>query len=188
MLRRHYPASSLIRASPSPRRGRACPSRASRWRSRAATAGASRVALVSFTNMPSPLPRRDREALSHRASPSSVRKPVLRGGGLPRNSGGSAPASPFSRPAQRSLALRPACSLSRLATLCHRRLRQFRHLHCRSDCFRLERPVAGWVSHPRKTNTFTRRTELLGYFRSSLRDVSTNSDLCATTRAGAPGY
>ena len=38
--------------------------------------------------------------------------------GLPRISGGSAPASPFSRPAQRSLALRPARSPSRLATLC----------------------------------------------------------------------
>jgi len=36
------------------------------------------------------------------------------GGGLPRNSGGSAPTLPFSRPARRSLALRPACSLSRL--------------------------------------------------------------------------
>ena len=47
-------------------------------------------------------------------------------GGLPRNSAGSAPASPFSRPAyhevtgrpaQRSLTLRPAYSPSRLATL-----------------------------------------------------------------------
>ena len=34
--------------------------------------------------------------------------------GLPRMTGGSAPTLPFSRPAQRSLALRPACSLSRL--------------------------------------------------------------------------
>ena len=33
--------------------------------------------------------------------------------GLPRNSGGSASALPFSRPAQRSLTLRPACSPSR---------------------------------------------------------------------------
>ena len=35
-------------------------------------------------------------------------------GGLPRISGGSAPALSFSRPAQRSLTLRPACSPSRL--------------------------------------------------------------------------
>jgi hypothetical protein len=40
--------------------------------------------------------------------------------GLPRNRGGSAPASLFSRPAQRSLTLRPARSPSRLATLCTR--------------------------------------------------------------------
>jgi hypothetical protein len=37
--------------------------------------------------------------------------------GLPRNRGGSAPALFFSRPAQRSLTLRPARSPSRLATL-----------------------------------------------------------------------
>jgi hypothetical protein len=36
---------------------------------------------------------------------------------LPRASGGSAPASTFSRPAQRSLTLRPACSLSRHSDL-----------------------------------------------------------------------
>ena len=40
--------------------------------------------------------------------------------GLPRNRGGSAPASTFSRPAQRLLTLRPARSPSRLATLCTR--------------------------------------------------------------------
>ena len=40
--------------------GRACPSRASRWRSHAATAGASRVALAFLLDMPSPLPRRNR--------------------------------------------------------------------------------------------------------------------------------
>ena len=30
--------------------------------------------------------------------------------------------------------------------------------HC-SDCYRLERPVAGWDSHPLKTAVFSRRTE-----------------------------
>jgi len=40
--------------------------------------------------------------------------------GLPSNRDGSAPALRFSRPAQRSLTLRPACSPSRLATLCTR--------------------------------------------------------------------
>ena len=40
--------------------------------------------------------------------------------GLPTNRGGSAPALSVSRPAQRSLTLRPARSPSRLATLCTR--------------------------------------------------------------------
>jgi hypothetical protein len=44
---------------------------------------------------------------------------------LPRNRGGSAPALVFSRPAQRSLTLRPARSPSRLATLCTRGFSSF---------------------------------------------------------------
>jgi hypothetical protein len=40
--------------------------------------------------------------------------------GLPRNRGGSAPALTFSRPAQRSLTLRPACLSSRFNTFCTR--------------------------------------------------------------------
>ncbi len=39
------------------------------------------------------------------------------GGGLPCYSGRSAPTLPFSRPARRSLTLRPACSLSHQVTL-----------------------------------------------------------------------
>ena len=45
--------------------------------------------------------------------------------GLPRNRGGSAPASLFSGPAQRLLTLRPARSPSRLATLCTRGFSSF---------------------------------------------------------------
>jgi len=72
------------------------------------TAGASRVALGPLcvhavaTTPAGPLG-------ASLVSPSVI--------GLPRFSGESAPASPFSRPAQRSLALRPARSRSRLATL-----------------------------------------------------------------------
>jgi len=44
-----------------------------------------------------------------------------------------------SRPAQRSLTLRPACSPSHLCDLLHQRLRRLRFLHRRSDCFRVER-------------------------------------------------
>src|SRR5215469_9302229 len=50
-----------------------------------------------------------------------------------------APALIVSRPAQRSLALRPACSPSHLSDPLHQRLRRFRFLHRRSDCFRVER-------------------------------------------------
>ncbi len=45
--------------------------------------------------------------------------------GLPRNRGGSAPALVFSRPAQRSIRLRPARSPSRLTTLCTRGFSSF---------------------------------------------------------------
>ncbi len=59
--------------------------------------------------------------------------------GLPQNRGGSAPASLFSGPAQRSLRLRPASSPSRLCDPLHQRLQQSRRLPCCSDCYRVER-------------------------------------------------
>src|SRR5580700_6019739 len=59
--------------------------------------------------------------------------------GLPRTDGGSAPALRFSRPAQRLLTLRPACSPSRLCDLLHRRLQQLRCLRRCFDCYRVER-------------------------------------------------
>jgi hypothetical protein len=62
------------------------------------------------TDMPSPLPRWDRSA-------GSFRSPEACGFGLPRVFGGSAPTLVFSRPAQRSRVLRPACSRHRLAAL-----------------------------------------------------------------------
>jgi len=40
----------------------------------------------------------------------------------------------------------------------HRRLRQYCCLHCRSDRYRLERPVAGWELHPLKGHALARRT------------------------------
>ena len=53
---------------------------------------------------------------------------------------GSASTLVVSRPARRSLALRPVGSPSRQATRLSRRLRRFRFLHRRSDSYRLERP------------------------------------------------
>jgi len=75
------------------------------------------------------------------------------GGGLLHPFAGSAPTLPVSRPARRSLVLRPACSRSRLGDPLHQRLRQFRYLHYRSDCYRLEQPLPGgnctrWRSAP----------------------------------------
>ena len=61
------------------------------------------------------------------------------GCGLPRFLGGSASTFGLSRPARRSLALRPANSPSRFNDPFSRRLRRFRYLHRRSDSFRLER-------------------------------------------------
>jgi hypothetical protein len=59
--------------------------------------------------------------------------------GLHRRSGGSAPTDSFSRPAQRSLTLRPTDSRSRQSDPFHRRLWQSRYLHCHFNCYRLER-------------------------------------------------
>ena len=67
------------------------------------------------------------------------------GGGLPRNAGGSASASIFSRPAQRSLHV-TACTLAEsLTDPLHQKLRPIRYLHGRSDCYRLERLLPGGV-------------------------------------------
>ena len=117
--------------------GPACPSRESGWRSRAPPPGASRVASDllcrhAVANTPvGPLVRVASRGVT----------PILPATcGLPRFSGGSAPTLPLSRPAQRSLTLRPACSRGRQGDPFHRRLRRFRCLHRRSDCYRLERP------------------------------------------------
>lgn len=41
----------------------------------------------------------------------------------------------------------------------HRRLQPFRYLHDCSDCYRLERQLAGWDSHPLEDRAFARHTE-----------------------------
>ena len=61
-------------------------------------------------------------------------------GSLPRFLGGSASALRLSRPAQRSLTLRPAYLPSHLHDPLHRRLQPLRCLRGCSDCYRLERP------------------------------------------------
>ena len=129
-----FTGTTTLSATP---RGRFRASRHDRWPAppRQPPRGASRVAHDPSTHMPSPLPRRNRWVRMSLSFPN--------GGGLPRISGGSASALPFSRPARRSLRV-TACALAEsLRTLLHRKLRLLRCLHRRSDCYRLERPLPG---------------------------------------------
>ena len=71
---------------------------------------------------------------------------------------GSAPTLVLSRPARRSLALRPAGSLHRQAAHLSRRLRRLRYLHRRSDSFRLERPSCRVGIAPTEDQRLSRRT------------------------------
>ena len=77
------------------------------------------------------------------------------GSSLPRYQGGSASASPLSRPARRSLTLRPAWSLSRpwrpVASECFRRCR---YLHHPLRLLPAGTTVAGRDSHPLKNGAF----------------------------------
>ena len=80
--------------------------------------------------------------------------------GLPRMTGGSAPTLPVSRPVRRSRTV-TACLLAASpdATLLHRSVSaRFVASSPRSDCFRLERPIAGWDSHPLEPAVFPRHT------------------------------
>ncbi len=104
-LRRSYPVSSVLRTNPPPHStaqpvprglpvdGHVPP-----------PLGFPVLRSIPSACMLTPLPRWDHRMVS-----------LISSGGicLPRNSGGSAPTSPFSRPAQRSLTFRPACSPSR---------------------------------------------------------------------------
>ena len=102
-LHRHYPASPVLRASPPPCRP-SLPLTGSRFGACLTTHRASHIAaFFPFHACQRHYPGGSREVPASLAS-------VF---GLPHFSGGSAPASPVSRPARRSLAFRPACSLSR---------------------------------------------------------------------------
>ncbi len=148
-LHRHYPASSVLRASP--------PSQSARPVSHelqlihtAITAGTSRVAygplcLHAVANTPAGLMELVRSCRSINF-------------GLPQNRGGSAPALVFSRPAQRSLTLRPARSPSRQCDPLHRRLQQLRCLRRCFDCYRVERTSSRTGLTPAVDHHLSRRT------------------------------
>ena len=102
-LDRHYPASSVVRASPPPLPARPDP------------CGLPVDACTSPTGLPvlPPSPSSMRAAATTPAEPVGARVALFpTDGSLPRYSGGSASALPVSRPAQRSLTLRPAWLLS----------------------------------------------------------------------------
>ena len=152
-LHRHYPASSVLRAHPP---------------SEAADAG-PRGFVVGLGSWP--FPRRQTSLVAH--CPCSVRAATITpvgppaaylarfpgGFGLPRYSGGSAPTLALSRPAQCSLALRPARSADLQKRPFLRVLQTIRRLLIRPECFRLEREFAGPVFHRGEQCTLARRTE-----------------------------
>jgi hypothetical protein len=93
-------------------RGPACPSRASGW-SQGPPLGFPVLRRISLYRHAVAITPVGPQA-------GSGRSPVACDGGLPRVSDGSAPTSNVSRPARRSLTLRPVCSRGRLAALCIR--------------------------------------------------------------------
>ena len=105
-LHRHYPASPVLQASPPPWRPR-LPLAGSQFGVYLTTHRASHVAAsFPFHACQRHYPGGSKGVPASLASPSVF--------GLPHFSGGSASALPVSRPARRSLAFRPACSLNRL--------------------------------------------------------------------------
>ena len=75
--------------------------------------------------------------------------------GLPYKRDRSASALSFSRPAQRSLAFRPAWSLSHLKVTRYTRvLQRICYLLRRPGCFRPSDRLAGWDSHPLEIANF----------------------------------
>ena len=108
-----------------------------------------------------PSPSSMRAAATTPAEPAGARVALFpTDGSLPRYSGGSASALPVSRPARRSLALRPACSLSHpgrpVTPKCFSRSR---YLLQPLRLLPAGATVAGRNSHPLRDGAFPRRTE-----------------------------
>jgi hypothetical protein len=119
--------------------------------------------------MPTPLPRRDRMGAHVASSPLD--------GGLPWKTDRSAPASCdfrglLSVHSRFGLHVR---WITRSDPL-HQRLRWICYLLHRSDCCRLERPVAGWDSHPLDVAAFARRT-VFGHDRIAVGFSNSTSSL-----------
>ena len=138
---RRYPASQVLRASPSPHAAQPVP----RGRlvegtppHRMGFPCCVKISVYRHAVVITPVAR---WALIARGTAYSNRFPVPSGCGLPHPIARSASTLVVSRPAQRSLVV-TACRLtaSPKATHLSRRLRRFCFLHHRSDSYRLERP------------------------------------------------
>ena len=89
--------------------------------------------------------------------PASLSSPSANG--LPLKTGGSASVLSVSRPARRSLAFRPTCSLSRpWRPLTPRCFRPYRYLHDPPWLLPTGATVVGRGSHPPEEDAFPRRT------------------------------
>jgi len=126
----------------------ACPSPASGWRSRTFTVSGFPCCVKSpCTCMPSPLPRRNRWILSlFHPMPGPGLMPAT--AAFPVSQAGRLPHYPFR--GLLSVHSRYGLHARRVAQgdPLYRRLQPICHLLDCSDCYRLERPVAGWESHP----------------------------------------
>ena len=148
-LRRSYPASTVVRTSPPPHTARPV-SRELPVDPYRDPAGASRVA--------SGLLCLHAVAITPAGSMKLVRSSVSIDCGLPCDKARSAPAIVFSRPAQRSLALRPARSPSRQATLYTEGSDSFVASAAASVATGWSETVPGREFHPLKSSAFSRRT------------------------------
>jgi hypothetical protein len=155
-LHRHYPASPVLRASPPPCRP-SLPLTGSRFGACLTTHRASHVAaFFSFHACQRHYPGGSKGVPASLASPSVF--------GLPHFSGGSAPALPVSRPAQRSLRV-AACVLAESPTgdpSSSECFSAIRYLPAPLRLLPAGATVAGRDSHPLGHSAFPRRTLNLG--------------------------
>ena len=149
MLRRHYPASSLLRASPPPTRpGLAlagCPLRLP-----PPSSPVSRASCAFLRYMPSSLPRRNGKVRLSLLFPCHA--------GLPRMSDGSASASSVSGPRQSFTCVTACIFAGPPSGPFHQRLRRIRCLLRRFDCYWASDPSQAGLP-PAETHTSSRRTD-----------------------------
>jgi hypothetical protein len=155
-LHRHYPASSVVRASPPPPSARPVPHGPPVGTLHHAK-GLPVLACVSLVHMPSPLPRRSDWVLVSLASPAVSAFPAWVSG------------SAAHRPFRGLLSVHSRYGLhTRWITQgdpLHQRLQPLRYLHDCSDCFRLERKLPGGTLTHRKDAALARRTPTVGDVR-----------------------